>query len=277
MDPHRWWRRAKKACGLAATDSIPPLSVEGQLHVSPQDRAACLNSVFASQCSAPPSPPCQQLCAMTSDVFTFKSLSEPDVLKKLVQLDCSKSPGMDCLHNRVLKECASTLVQPLTFMFNLSLQCGTFPRRWKSAIIQPIFKNRGDRSSPSSYRPIALLPAVSKVLERLVREQLLEHCFAVDAIPECQFGFLPQRSTVWQLLAVLEEWEDAVDNGKTVHSCFLDVAKAFDRVDHSLLLMKLRSIGVVGAPLSWMTSYLGNRCISTRVDGVCLTSLPISS
>ena len=153
MDPLlRWWRRAKKACGLTATDSMPPLSVEGQLHVSPLDKAACLNSVFASQCSAPPSPPCQQLCAMTSDVFTFKSLSEPDVLKKLVQLDCSKSPGMNCLHNRVLKECASTL-QPLTFMFNLSLQCGTFPRRWKSAIIQPIF-------SRTEVTVLHLLPTV---------------------------------------------------------------------------------------------------------------------
>ena len=198
-------------------------------------------------------------------------------MKTLAALDCSKSPGVDCLHNRVLKECASTLVRPLTFIFNLSLQSATFPCRWKSAIIQPIFKNRGDRSSPSSYRPIALLSAVSKVLERLEREQLLEHCFAVNAIPACQFGFLPKRSIIWQLLAMLEDWEDALDNGNTVHSCFLDVAKAFDRVDHALLLAKLKSIGVDGVPLSWLTSYLGNRFISTRVDSVCSTSLPISS
>jgi len=90
----------------------------------------------------------------------------------------------------------------------------------------------------------------------------LEHWFAADAVPDCQFGFLPKRLTVWQLFAVLEEWEKAVDDGNTVHSCFLDVGKGFNRVDHLLLLAKIKSMGVVGIAfvlgdkLSWRSLHL---------------------
>ena len=168
----------------------------------------------------------------------------------------------------MLKECSSGLARPLSHIFNLSLSLGVFPSQWKIAVIQPIYKRKGSRNDLKLYRPIALLPCVSKVLESIVCEQLLAHCFSTDCIPDEQFGFLPKRSTVWQLLTILEEWEQTLDEGGHVHACFLDVAKAFDRVDHGLLLQKLSSIGLTGITLTWFQSYLSERSICTTVDSV---------
>ena len=96
-----------------------------------------------------------------------------------------------------------------------------------------------------------------------MRKQLLDHCLAVNCLPDEQYRFLPQRSTVWQLLSVLQDWVEAVDNGQTVHALFVDVAKAFDRVDHHLLCLKLAAVGVCGQALNWFGSYLHGRSIAT--------------
>ena len=89
------------------------------------------------------------------------------------------------------------------------------------------------------YRPVALLPAVSKVFEVLFKKQLLDFCLAEQAIPDSQFGFLPGCSTTWQLLFVIDDWQRVLDAGHAVHALFLDVAKAFDGVDHAILSGKV--------------------------------------
>ena len=127
------------------------------------------------------------------------------------------------------------------------------------------------------YRPIALLPNLSKVLESIIRKQLLQHCLKESCLPDCQFGFIPQRSTVWQLFSVMEDWSEIIDCGQAVHALFIDETKAFDRVDHGLLLLKLASIGVQKVELSWFASYLQGRSICTSVDNVYSLPLTISS
>ena len=148
----------------------------------------------------------------------------------------------------------------------MSLETATFPAVWKKGLIQPVFKNNGKSSAPQSYRPIALLYSVSKVFESFVPEQLLQFCMDTGAIPDEQFGFLPKRSTVWQLLAVLDEWEQALDEGHCVYAAFLDVSKAFDHVDHGLLLHKLHSVGIRNNQLQWFKDYLQARHICTTVN-----------
>ena len=115
------------------------------------------------------------------------------------------------------------------------------------------------------------------MLGRLVKRQLLSFFLGNHVIPDEQFGFLPGRSTLWQLLQVLEEWQQALDAGGTVHALFLDVAKAFDRVDHGLLLSKLHSVGLSQPALDWVSSYLAGRCIRTTVDNRISGVRPISS
>ena len=113
--------------------------------------------------------------------------------------------------------------------------------------------------------------------ESFVRKQLLAYCLENGLIPDEQYSFLPKRSTIWQLLAVIEQWEKALDEGHCVHVGFLDMAKAFDRVNHDLLLSRLSSLGLQGCELAWFESYLQQRRIATTVDGVLSDPLPITS
>ena len=207
----------------------------------------------------------------------FSDIHPESVFLYLSNLNIWKAQGNDGLNHRLLKSCASSLSDPLCHVYNLSLRSGIFPSRWKTALIQPIFKCKGERSDPKNYRPIALLPCVSKVFEHFVHQQLLKFCLAHRTIPDAQFGFLPKRSTVWQLLDVLEDIHLALEEGSLVHACFLDISKAFDRVDHGLLLRKLQAIGIAKKELSWFSTYLRHRNISTCVDGVCSRELAISS
>ena len=144
-----------------------------------------------------------------------------------------KAPGNDGVNHQILKRCAHTLTEPLCHIFNLSLKTGDFPGQWKTAWIQPIHKDKGERIDPQNYRPFAFLPSVSKVFEHFVHKQLLAYSLEVGIIPDEQFGFLPRRSPVWQLLSVLEEVYRVLDEGGRLHACFLDISKAFDRVDHA--------------------------------------------
>ena len=259
-DAHRWWKSAKAVCGIQTTDTIPPLVHCGSLKVSAAEKAA--------QCSAASSTP--DFPATTSIVkekFSFTPILPSSVYKRISTLNVWKAPGLDGISNLVLKNCAGALAEPLAHIFNSSLTSRVFPCQWKRGVIKPLYKHKGDRSNPSFYRPIVLLPCISKVFEGFVREQLQAHCLRNHAIPDNQFGFLPQRSAVWQLLSVMDDWCRILDSGGSVHACFLDLAKAFDRVDHSLLLRKLSSVGVEEEDLAWFTSYLCDRFVCTEVDG----------
>ena len=259
-----WWARAKSACGLQSNNVVPPLQANGKVHITAMDRAECLNKAFSAQCSAPSlgQQPPQLDPAQCS--FAFQPVSVSDVYKSLSELNTNKAAGMDGVSNRLLRSCASALAEPLCHLFNLSLAKSVLPLSWKSTIAQPIFKQKGERSVPTNYRPIALLPCLSKVLEGFVRKQLLSYCLENDLIPDEQYGFLPKRSTTWQLLAVLDQWERALEEGHCIHASFLDVAKAFDRVNHDLLLSRLSCLGVQGSELAWLGSYLQDRRISNH-------------
>ena len=130
----------------------------------------------------------------------------------------------------------------------------------------PFYKKKGCMSN-LSYRPISLLSCVSKVFSRLVKKQLLSFCMEKNVIPDCQFGYLPGRSTVWQLLPVIEEWQQALDDGHVVHALFLDISKAFNRVDHRLFLIKLGAVGSSQSAVNWVASYLHGLSIRATVDG----------
>ena len=131
-------------------------------------------------------------------------------------------------------------------------------------MIKPLYKHKGDRSNPAFYRLVVLLPCVSKVFEGCVREQLQDHCLS-HAMPDEQFGFLPQEIGCWK------SWTAGIVCWIPVQMCmlvsFLDLAKAFDRVDHSLFFQKLSSVGVSNEELSWFKSYLSERTVCTEVDG----------
>ena len=202
------------------------------------------NTFFAQQCSAPSKPGGLDFRAHDGEKFVFSYMTAAEVAEVLHSLYVWKASGWNETSAMLLKKCANELAWPLSCVFNLSLATGKYPAQWKEALVTPLYKNKGVKSEPSSYRPISILSCASKVFGRLrLKKRILSFCLNHNVIPDDHFGFLPGRSTVWKLLLTTENWQEALDAGHTVHALFLDVAKAFDRADHNLLLSKLRSVG----------------------------------
>ena len=184
--------------------------------------------------------------------------NESDISKILRNLKPNKSPGPDKVHPRVLNECASELSIPLYILFRKSLDEGTLPQMWKDGHISAIFK-KGSRCQVNNYRPISLTSVVCKVLEKLVRNSLMQHLMDNQLISDAQHGFMPGRSCTTQLLQVLDKWTEILDTGGEVDVIYLDYAKAFDSVPHQRLILKLQSYGVSDNVLMWIKSFLQTR------------------
>ena len=195
------------------------------------------------------------------------SFTYDDVLKLLLNLKSDKSPGPDSIHPRVLKECAYVLAYPLFILYRKSMDEGNIPSDWKSGHITPVHK-KGSRADVCNYRPVSLTSVVCKVMEKLVRNVILDHMFDNDLMSDYQHGFLPGRSCTTQLLEVLDKWTEIVDNGGALDVIYLDLAKAFDSVPHKRLLVKLQSYGVRGNLLKWIESFLLGRRQRVMIAGI---------
>ena len=147
---------------------------------------------------------------------------------------------------------------PLSHIFNLSLQSGKFPTRFKQCRVIPIFKN-GNSLECDNYRPISLLSSISKVLEKIVAEKLTNHLLTNDLLYNFQFGFLPKRTTEQNLLHIVNYISGALNENKYCIGVFLDLKKAFDVCSHEILLKKLSKMGITGVAYTWFNSYLSGR------------------
>ena len=154
-------------------------------------------------------------------------ISAEQVIKKLENLNISKAPGPDQIHPTILKHCRNSLTPALTLLFNTTLKVGRIPLDWKIAHVTPIHK-KGSKSTPSNYRPVSLTSVTCKVLESLIREQLIFHLQSNNLISDKQHGFLSKRSCITNLLLATEEWSKNLDQSIPTDIIYLDFAKAFD-------------------------------------------------
>ena len=199
--------------------------------------------------------------------FCFESFKEHQVLEVLQGLDAQKATGEDGISAALLRTTAPGISASLTKIFNHTLLCQNLPVEWKSAIVTPVPKGKGTNDL-DNYRPVSILPAVSKVLERLVYDQLYGHLQANNILHPRQYGFRHGFSTQDILMALVEEWLKALDDDKLVGSVFLDFSKAFDLVDHEILLKKLECYGVRNKDLGWFSGYLSCRRQKVKVNGM---------
>ena len=193
-------------------------------------------------------------------------VSEEEVVKILKSLK-SSSPGWDGLSSHVIKLCFNHFLSPLTHICKLSLQNGVFPSELKIAKVIPLYKG-GDDAYLVNYRPVSVLPVFSKVFERLMYDRLVAFFDEMKIIYNFQFGFRKEHSTSIALMLLVDKILKALHEGEYVLGVFIDFSKAFDTVNHSILLDKLWHYGIRGVAHDWLTSYLSNRSQFVCFDGV---------
>jgi hypothetical protein len=198
------------------------------------------------------------------------------VNKALKALRVDKSPGLDNLHPRILKQYADILAEPLTEIFNSSIEESIVPKQWRQAVISPIFK-KGNKSLPSNYRPVSLTSIVCKLLEKLITNEILKHLKINNLLNASQHGFTSGRSTVTNLIECLNIWTEAISHRIPIDVIYLDFAKAFDTVPHFTLIKVLESFGIQGDCLKWIASFLQGREQAVRVNGALSSWKPVLS
>ena len=239
----------------------------GNLTITDQKTAEVFNDYFASvfiQEGNEPLPP----FADRNDNNCIENISFTigDVQSSLENLRRDKSMGPDGLHPYILSECANYLAVPLFDIMSESMRTGTVPNDWKRAEVVPIYK-KGDRSLPENYRPISLTSVICKILERLIKNDIVQFIDKLGSFTKDQHGFMKGRSCLTNLLETFEDWTSNLDEGLGIDSVYLDYRKAFDSVPHERLLKKLRAYGIRGKLLEWIRNFLTDRTIRVLVNG----------
>ena len=198
--------------------------------------------------------------------FGFFDITGSEVKCSIDKLPNSNSHGHDSISAKMLKSVSGMISESLAVLFNKSIRFGLFPTAFKDAEVVPVPK-AGDLSDVSNYRPISLLPTLGKLFELLVKKRILNFLTKFGFFSARQYGFLPGRSTEQALAKHTMEITAAIEKNLKVAAVYLDIRKAFDSVNHKILLKKLRACGIRGFMLDWFASYLQGRRQRVKICG----------
>lgn len=190
--------------------------------------------------------------------FVLLPTDHSEIKNIILSLRNSESTGWDNIPSKFYKMALNFLVSPITYICNLCITHGEFPTNLKKSIVIPIFKT-GNRDNVNNYRPISLLPTLSKILEKIINIRLQNYLEKYNLLSSNQYGFRAKMSTVDAINKLVTHAVQQLDNNKKCVGIFLDLAKAFDTVSIPLLLRKLEFIGIRGVALKLLHSYLTNR------------------
>jgi hypothetical protein len=213
--------------------------------------------------------------------FIFANIDSSIIYAALSSLKSKKSAGLDKISTKMLKDIIDCIIDPVVYLFNLSFKTGYVPAQMKCARVIPIYKL--DNYDPeeacqfTNYRPISLLSAFSKLLEKVAARQMFKYINKYDILYKNQYGFRPKHDTSQPLFQLLDKIYSALNksNPEYTLSIFLDLKKAFDCVDHNILLRKLEHYGFRGITNTWFSNYLCNRTQIVQIGNTLSSELEL--
>ena len=195
-----------------------------------------------------------------SDInFHFHHVNTAFVSKCLLGLRKNSSVDILEFDTTLLKLAALFIAPSIGHICNLSLNQGTVPEDFKLARVTPIYKGKGLKSELGNYRPISVISHISKILEKIVKDQIMDFLTDQNLVTEYQMAYIRGRSTQSAINFLTNHWLNNIDNGLYTTACLIDLSKCFDCVNSDILLQKLTKYGINGIPLNWFRSYLSNR------------------
>jgi len=265
-DPHKWWQNVKRFIGNKSSTHHPLSALANSDYSGDFQRlAADINNTFANISSDLTPLNNSYLQKLHEEDYNADFIIDPhEVHQKLTQIKVHKSAGPDAIPNWVLKEMAPFIAEPICAIFNASIRQGHVPFFWKQANVAPVPKIKIPKDLHSDLRPISLTPTLAKILESFVGHWMLDKIY--DQIDSQQFGAVRGRSTTHALTSMLHLWSEALDRGDSVRVLFVDYTKAFDRMDHTILLDKLISFGIPNFIVKWIYSFLHQRDQRTKLN-----------
>ena len=266
QNPKAFWNFVNK--NLKSKGKIPELIKEdGSKTNGDKEKAEALlhffTSVFTKEDQDEDIPEFQNRTEHTMEEINF---DREDIKKRLKNLNGSKSPGPDEIHPRVLKELAEEVTEPLYILFKQSREECKIPQDWKIAKITAIHK-KDAKKDPNNYRPVSLTSVVCKLMEGIVRDKITEHMQNHKLFSNKQYGFIKGRSTMTQLIMVMNKWSEILDRGGIIDAIYMDFQKAFDKVPHKRLVSKLAKYGIDENTAKWIEDFLSNRRQKVSVNG----------
>ena len=269
LDPKEFYRFANKS--KKAKTKIGPLKSGDNFYSGPQKMAQILSDQYKSVFS----PHRESYEDFHFPKRAIKDISdiiitENKLINEMQSIKLSSAPGPDGVPAILYKHYAEQLSYPLLLLWQASLDSGKMPDGTLLAFITPIPKSV-DRSIPANYRPVALTNHLTKVFERVLRRELTEHLENEGLLNKTQHGFRERHSTITQILCYYDSILTLMGNGDPVDAIYLDFAKAFDKVDHQILLKKVEGLGITGKLYVWIKEFLTNRQQQVKIGSYLST------
>ncbi len=197
-------------------------------------------------------------CQSNSHRVFLEPITKYELETEIRNLNPKKSPGYDGLSVKVIRSVTDVILEPLSYIFNLTFISGNIPDNLKTALITPVFK-ANENNEFKNYRPISVLTCFSKLLEKLMYKRLIKFIEKNRMLTHHQYGFRENRSTELAIIELTSELTKAIDNGEFTIGIFLDLSKAFDTINHRILIQKLEHYDIRGVAQLWFQNYLTNR------------------
>ena len=204
--------------------------------------------------------------------FLFKPVTPIEIEAEILSMPLNKVYGLYSCPTRILKSASKIISSPLCKLINKSIEIGAYPSKLKHAKVVPVYKGE-DKTDPNNYRPISLLSVFNRIFEKTMYRRKMAYLEINGILCDSQYGFREKHSTEHALIDIVNQIQSHFDKGMLSCGVFIDLKKAFDAIDHCILLQKLYHYGIRGIINDWFRSYLTDRVQSTQIGSEVSTKL----